>query len=117
MMDAQTLFDSGISTCFMDKELVWQYKLVIMEKSTLVFVEVIDGQSRSSRQITHETKPLIVAIGSHTIMFVFNVILSLRNLVIIGFLSLFYIIHEWLAYEQSSFWNTIAWNLGVWNLC
>ncbi len=31
-MEAQTLFDSNASTCFKDKELVQQYKLVIVEK-------------------------------------------------------------------------------------
>jgi hypothetical protein len=68
----------------MDKELVWQYKLVLMEKNTLMLVEVIDGWSFSSRPITHETKPLDVTIGSHTIKVIFNVISSPRNHVIIG---------------------------------
>ncbi len=83
-MEAQTLFDCGTSTCFMDKELVRQYKLIIMEKNTLMSIEVIDGQSFSSGQVTHETKPLNVTIGSHTNKVIFNVISSLKNLFIIG---------------------------------
>jgi hypothetical protein len=55
-----------------------------MGKNTLMLVEVIDGRSFSSRPITHETKPLDVTIGSHTIKVVFNVISSPRNHVIIG---------------------------------
>jgi hypothetical protein len=55
-----------------------------VKKNTPMPVEVIDGQSLSSRPITHETKPLDVTIGSHTNKIVFNVISSLGNLVIIG---------------------------------
>ncbi len=50
----------------MDKELVQQYKLALVEKNALVSVEVIDGRSLSLRPITHETKPLNVTISSHT---------------------------------------------------
>jgi hypothetical protein len=76
MMEAQALFYFGASTCFMDKELMWQYKLVLMEKNTLVSVEVIDGWSFSLGPITHETKLLNVTMGSHTNKVVFNVISS-----------------------------------------
>jgi len=68
----------------MHKELVQQYKLVLVEKNTLVLIEVIDGRSLSLGLVTHETKPLNVTIGSHTSKVVFNVISSPRNLVIIG---------------------------------
>jgi len=83
-IEAQTFFDSNASTCFMDKELVRQYKLVLMEKNTPVSIEVIDGQSLSLRLIIHKTKPLDVTIGSHTNKVVFNVISSPRNPIIIG---------------------------------
>ncbi len=75
-MEAQAFFDYGASTCFMDKELMQQYKLVLMEKNTLMLVEVIDGWSFSLGPITHETKPLNVTMGSHTSKVVFNVISS-----------------------------------------
>ncbi len=60
------------------------YKLVLVEKGTLVLVEIIDGQRLSSGLLTHETKALDVTIGLHISKVVFNVISSLRNLVIIG---------------------------------
>ncbi len=82
-METQTLLDSNASTCFIDNELMWQYMLVIVKKNTLVLIEVIDGRNLSSRPLTHETKPLNVTIGSHTSKVVFNVISSLKNLVII----------------------------------
>jgi len=62
--------------------------LAIMEKNTLVPIEVIDGRNLSSRPFTHETKPLNVTIHSHTNKVVFNVISSLRNHVIIRLLWL-----------------------------
>jgi hypothetical protein len=68
----------------MDNELVQQYKLVLVEKGTLVPVEVVDGQNLSSGPITHETKASNVTIGSHISKVVFNVISSPKNLVIIG---------------------------------
>jgi hypothetical protein len=79
MMEAQTFFNFGTSTCFMDKELVRQYKLALVEKNTLVLVEVINGQSLLLGPVTHETKPLNATISSHTNKVVFNVISSLRN--------------------------------------
>jgi len=42
-IEAQTLIDFGTSTCFMNKELMQQYKLDIVEESTPMLVEVIDG--------------------------------------------------------------------------
>jgi hypothetical protein len=83
-MEAQTLLDSHASTCFIDKELVQQYKLALVENNTLVLVEVIDGQSFSLKLITHETKVLDFTIGSHTNKVVFNVISFPKNHVIIG---------------------------------
>jgi hypothetical protein len=84
MMEAQTFFDSSALAWFMNKELVQQYKLVLMEKSTPMSIKVIDSHSLSSRLVTHETKPLDVTIGSHISKVVFNVISSPKNLVIIG---------------------------------
>jgi hypothetical protein len=55
-----------------------------MEKSTLVLVEVIDGQSLSSGPITHETKALGVTNCCHISKVVFNVISFPKNIVIIG---------------------------------
>jgi len=40
---AQALIDFGSSTCFMNKELMQQYKLAIVEENTPVPVDVING--------------------------------------------------------------------------
>ncbi len=71
-------------TCFMDKNLVQQCKLALVEKDTLVLIEVIDGWNLSWRPITHETKPLNVTTGFHTSKVVFNVISFPINPIIIG---------------------------------
>jgi hypothetical protein len=83
-MEVWTFIDFGASTCFMDKELVRQYNLVLVKKNIPMSIEVINGQSFSSGLVTHETKPLDVTIDSHTSKVIFNVISSPINLVIIG---------------------------------
>jgi hypothetical protein len=80
----QTMFDFGASTCFVDKELVQQHKLTLVKKITSIGVEVDDNQSFSLGLVTHENKALETTIGSHSIKVMFNVILSLKNQIIIG---------------------------------
>jgi hypothetical protein len=45
-----------------------------MEKATPVVVKMINGWKLSSRPVMHETKVLMVIIGSHNSKIVFNVI-------------------------------------------
>jgi len=99
-MEAQTFFDSNALACFMYKELVWKYKLAIMEKNTPMPVKmVINGRNLSLRPITYDTKWLDVTISSHTNEVIFNVISSPRSLVIIGF--------SWLVhYNPRVDWHT-----------
>jgi hypothetical protein len=52
IMEAQTFLDSSTLACFIDKDLVQQYKLALLEKNTLVLVEAINGQILSSRLVT-----------------------------------------------------------------
>jgi hypothetical protein len=101
-MEAQTLIDFSTSTCFMDKELVGQYKLVLVEKNIPMSVEVINGWSFSPGLITHETKPLDVTIGSHTSKVVFNVI-SFPNFFIIIGMSWFVLHNPWVNWHTRSF--------------
>jgi hypothetical protein len=54
-----------------------------MENNTPMPVEVIDGQSLSSRPVAHEIESLNVTTNSHTSKVVFNEISFLKNLVII----------------------------------
>jgi len=94
-MEAQAFIDYGTLTCFIDKELVWLYKLNLVEKNALVQVDVIYGRSFSSCWITHEIKALDVTIGFHTSKVVFNVILFLKNIFIIA-LSWLVIHNPWM---------------------
>jgi len=96
-MEAQTHFNSSTSTCFINKKLVQQYKLALVEKNTLVLIKVIDGHSLSLGPIAHETKALNVTIGFHINKVVFNVISFIRNIVIIGlfWLALYNIRVDW----------------------
>jgi hypothetical protein len=46
-MQTQALLDLRASTCFIDKELVSQHNLALVEKLTLMGVKVINGQNFS----------------------------------------------------------------------
>jgi hypothetical protein len=80
----------------MDKELVRQYKLALVEKNTLVLVEVIDGQNLSSGPVTHETShkmlPLVPT-PTRSFLMSFHPQEIMSSLDCLG---LFYIIHEWI---------------------
>jgi len=83
-MQTQALFDSRAFACFINKELVWQHNLALVEKVTPVTVEMIDGGNLFSRPIMHETKSLTITFGSYSNKIVFNVISYLTNPIIIG---------------------------------
>jgi len=80
----QALFDFGASMCFVDKELVQQHKLTLVKKITPIGIEIINDHNLSSRPMTHETKVLEITIRSHSNKVMFNVILSLKNPMMIG---------------------------------
>jgi hypothetical protein len=84
IMQTHSLFGSRASTCFIDKELVRQHNLALVEKMTPMVIEMINGQKKKLGIITHETKVLMVTIRSHSNKVVFNVISYLTNLIIIG---------------------------------
>jgi len=83
-MEAQTVIDFSTLTCFIDKKMVQQYKLVLVENNALVSIEVINGWNLSLKPVTHETKILDLTISFHTNKVLFNVISFIRNHVIIG---------------------------------
>ncbi len=80
----QALIDLGAFTCFINKELVRQHNLSLVKKMTPMAIEMINGQNLSSRLVTHETKSLMVTIGSHNNKVVFNVISFLTNPIIMA---------------------------------
>jgi hypothetical protein len=62
---------------------VQQHKLALVEKVTLIGVEIIDGWIFFSKPMTHETKALEITIGPHSSKVMFNVISSPNNPIII----------------------------------
>jgi len=46
MMKIETLFDFGASMCFIDKELVYQHKMILVKKNTPVAMEVIVSRTQ-----------------------------------------------------------------------
>ena len=78
------LLDSGASACFIDRDFVERHKLPLVTKKCLVFVEVIDGRSLVSKDVTQETKALDIYIDQHRSTVVFNVIKFSSNPVILG---------------------------------
>jgi hypothetical protein len=94
MMETKTLFDFGASTCFIDKELVQQHKMIFVKKNTLVLVEVIDGRSLFLGHVMHETKVLDITIRTHTSKVAFNVISSP-----LGYNGSFCITFKWIGIQ------------------
>jgi hypothetical protein len=78
------LLDSGVFICFMDKDIVDHHKLSLITKKHHIPVEVIDGRSLVSRDVTYETTPLNIVIKEYHSIIVFNVIKSSSNPVILG---------------------------------
>ncbi len=101
ILRTQTLLNSKASTCFNDKELVWQHNLALVEKATQVAIKMIDSWNLFSKPIVHEPKTLMVTIGSHSSKVIFNVISSSTNPVIIG-LSWFILHNPWMNYKTKS---------------
>jgi hypothetical protein len=95
-MEAQTFFDFGALTSFIDKELVQQYKLVLMEKNTLVPIEVIDGWSFSLRPVAHETKKMLPLVLTPTSLSLMSFHLQ-KIMSSLACLNLLYIIHKWIC--------------------
>jgi len=77
------LLDSGASACFIDEDFVKNQKITLVKKTKPVHVEVIDGRSLISGDITHETIPLDIVIKDHTSIVTFNVIKSPSNPIIL----------------------------------
>lgn len=52
------LVDFGISFCFNDLEFLAMYKKIIIKKSKVVYIKIIDSQFLFFRDITHENNLL-----------------------------------------------------------
>jgi hypothetical protein len=82
------LVDSGATSFFIDQTLIAQHNIHVVNKSTPVLVEVIDGRTIASGAITHETTPLEIYIGKHTEKIVLNIISTPHHPIILGLLWL-----------------------------
>jgi hypothetical protein len=66
----------------LDEEFTRLHKTLVVKKLSLVYVEVIDGQSLSFGEVIHKTTPLEVRFGKHNSSIVFNIIRTPSVLVI-----------------------------------
>jgi hypothetical protein len=78
------LVDSGATSSFIDQTFVVQHNILVIKKSTLVPIEVIDGRTIASGAITHETTPLELCIGKHTKKIILNIISTPHHPIILG---------------------------------
>jgi hypothetical protein len=65
-METAALLHSNAFGCFINKELVWWHKMILVKKIRLVVVEVIDGQTLFLGQVIHGPKVLNITIETHT---------------------------------------------------
>ncbi len=79
-----TLVDSGTTSSFIDQTFVAQHNIPVVKKSTPIPVEVIDGRTIASNEITHETTALELCIYKHTEKIVLNIISTPHHLIILG---------------------------------
>jgi hypothetical protein len=102
LMIVRTLapFDSGASACFIDKKLVRQHNLALVEKVTPMAIEVINCQNLFSRSITHETKMLTVTIESHSNKVVLMSSHFRQTLSSLDYHGSFCIILEWIGRQR-----------------
>jgi hypothetical protein len=81
---SMTFFHSRAFACFINKKLVWEHNLALVEKATPMAVEMIDGCNFFLGHVMHEKKTLTIIIGLYNSKIVFNVISYLTNPIIIG---------------------------------
>lgn len=65
IMKIKVVLDFSAFACFIDKDLVWQLKLLLMKETMLMAMEVIDDWSLSLKFVMRKTKALEITIGSH----------------------------------------------------
>jgi hypothetical protein len=95
----RALLDSGASTCFIGKDFADHHKLPLVTKKHPIPVEVIDGRTLVSGDVTYETTPLDIFLERYYSIIAFNVIESSSNPVVLGLF--------WLdKYNPSINWKT-----------
>jgi hypothetical protein len=64
----------------LDEEFTRLHKIPIVEKLSLVHVEVIDRRTLSFGDVTHKTAPLEIKLGNHSSSIIFNILKPLQPL-------------------------------------
>ncbi len=76
--------DSSATSSFIDQTFVTQHNIPVVKKSTPVPVEVINGRTIASGEITHKTTPLEFCLDKHAEKIVLNIISTPHHPVILG---------------------------------
>lgn len=99
-MNIQALFDFGSSTCFIDKELVWQHKLALTKIIIVVIFEIIDGRSLFLINVTHERNPSRKLTFGHILTKMSSVSFHLwQTWSSLGYFNSFCTIHGWIGIQ------------------
>jgi len=117
-MEIETLLHFNAFRCFIDKELVWWHKMILVKKIRLVVMEVIDGQTLFLRTCdTWNQGFKYYYWNTYLNKVAINVISSPINPIVIGLSWL--ILHnlqlDW-CYKKFSFWRTSKNSIKMWNL-
>lgn len=83
-IEVDALVDSRATASIIDGNFVQKYGLPTKIRNRPAQVEVVDGRTIESDIVTHETKPLNLAIGSFICKLAFNVIKSPNNFIILS---------------------------------
>jgi hypothetical protein len=84
ILQVLALVDSDATSSFINQTFVTQHNIPVVKKSTHVPVEVIDGRTIASGEITHETTLLKLCLGKHAKKIVLNIISTPHHPVILG---------------------------------
>jgi len=84
VIHVQALLDSKVSTCILDEGFVQQHDFLLIQKSILIPIEVIDGKPLALGDIMHEIVPLELMTTNHLSKIAFNVIKFVTKPIILG---------------------------------
>ena len=80
----KALLDSRVTSCFIDIRFSREQNIPSIKTTTPIPIEVIDGQTLFSNEITDLTIPLLLSMGAHQEEITFHLIASPRHSIILG---------------------------------
>jgi hypothetical protein len=81
---ASALLDSGVNSCFMDRDFAATQEIILYKLPRLAAVAVIDGRSIASGDIVEESELIRIVLGNLACTISFNIISSLEYLIVLG---------------------------------